>query len=112
MKEAQQTEKFLNAAIFAEPHHRHVHHHRGADGRGHHAGAHPHHHLIHGGHPPLLLRGVLVHPPPLRYLLHWTRAPRFWVSGLTALSNAPRGLKSMLTLVGAPQADRARPDGC
>lgn len=42
-------------SVIAEPDDHHVHHHRWTDGRGHHPGPHPHHHLIHGGDPQVLL---------------------------------------------------------
>ncbi|KAM9600812.1 NADPH oxidase 1 isoform 2-T2 [Morphnus guianensis] len=61
-----------------------LHHHPGADGSHHHAGAHPHGHVLHRVHPQELLRGLLVHAPPLPHLLRRPRHPRHRRTGARA----------------------------
>lgn len=83
-------------SVIAEPNNYHVHHHRWTDGRGHHAGPHPHHYLIHGGNPQILLWGLLVHPSPLHHLLHRPGLPRLRVRVRTCVVPVPRFAEKFL----------------
>lgn len=66
----------------AETHSLCLHLHRRPHGGPHHSVSHLDHHLLYGGDQAELLRGVLVHPPPLHRLLHrprlsWIRVQDF-----------------------------------
>lgn len=59
---------FFASGSAADPHLLCLHIHRRSDGRHHHPGSNPHHHLLHGGHQTQLLWGLLVHASPLHRL--------------------------------------------